>query len=504
MITTFYPPYNFGGDGVFVHQLSSELARRGHDVHVVHCADSYRLLAGGEPAQTPNDHPGVTVHTLRSRLGRLSPLATYLTGRPLLKSARLREILATGFDVIHYHNISLVGGPGILSGIDGRTQRRGAHGCAAFGSEGQARRVRDCQFGKYGQAIKLYTIHEYWLVCPMNTLYRFNRAVCTRAHCGLCCLWYHRPPRLWSRSALVRAAAHVDAFLVGSRFTADVHRRMGLDLPMVYLPLFASTGGTQPRGTPDGAVRDRQSGGIASSQPATPAEPEPSASQAAFRIGEAHPAPALAHERCVRPSSMAQIPHFLAVARLEKLKGIETLIPVFRRYTKARLFIVGTGGEEARLRAMAADCDRIRFLGAVPHERMQSLYQGAAAVIVPSLWFEVSPLVILEALASGTPVIARNIGAVPERIRESGGGLIYDTDDQLPGLMDRLLGDPALARELGRRARQTYMERWTIQHHIDRYLELIHRIAEARHLSLPNGIPADETSNGETSHAQAA
>ena len=45
MITTFYPPYNFGGDGVFVQRLSNELARRGHLVEVIHCTDAYRLAA---------------------------------------------------------------------------------------------------------------------------------------------------------------------------------------------------------------------------------------------------------------------------------------------------------------------------------------------------------------------------------------------------------------------------------------------------------------------------
>lgn len=49
MITTFYLPYSFGGDGIFVHQLSNEIANRGHRVDVIHCIDSYRLLADGEP-----------------------------------------------------------------------------------------------------------------------------------------------------------------------------------------------------------------------------------------------------------------------------------------------------------------------------------------------------------------------------------------------------------------------------------------------------------------------
>lgn len=114
MITTFYPPYNFGGDGIYVHRLCNELARRGHHVEVIHCVDAYRLLARHEPENSYEDHPNVTVHGLKSPYGSLSPLATQQTGSPFFKSQRLREILNKGFDVIHYHNISLVGGPKIL------------------------------------------------------------------------------------------------------------------------------------------------------------------------------------------------------------------------------------------------------------------------------------------------------------------------------------------------------------------------------------------------------
>ena len=86
-------------------------------------------------------------HGLKSRWGFLSPLSTLETGIPLFKRSRIREILSAGFDVIHYHNVSLVGGPKIL---------------------------------EYGQAIKLYTPHEYWLVCPTHMLFRFNREPCLR------------------------------------------------------------------------------------------------------------------------------------------------------------------------------------------------------------------------------------------------------------------------------------------------------------------------------------
>jgi hypothetical protein len=66
MVTTFYPPYHFGGDAILVHHLSNELARRGHSVDVIHCIDSYRAAAGREPPGTSSNHPNVTVHGLRS------------------------------------------------------------------------------------------------------------------------------------------------------------------------------------------------------------------------------------------------------------------------------------------------------------------------------------------------------------------------------------------------------------------------------------------------------
>ena len=88
-VTTFYPPYHFGGDGVYVYRLAHALGDRGHLVDVVHCTDSYRLFAGGEPAARFADHENVTVHSLKSPFGWLSPLLSQQTGQPLLKRAAL-------------------------------------------------------------------------------------------------------------------------------------------------------------------------------------------------------------------------------------------------------------------------------------------------------------------------------------------------------------------------------------------------------------------------------
>src|SRR5215469_12343321 len=111
MVTTFYPPFSFGGDATYVRALSRSIAARGHMVDVVHCLDAFRLLDQRPVEAEPEANSGIRVHRLRSAFGRLSPLITQQTGHPGLKSRALQRILSHDFDVVHFHNISLVGGP---------------------------------------------------------------------------------------------------------------------------------------------------------------------------------------------------------------------------------------------------------------------------------------------------------------------------------------------------------------------------------------------------------
>lgn len=400
MITTFYPPYNFGGDGIFVHHLSNELARRGHYVEVIHCLDSYRMLAGQDPPGTYDDHPHVTVHGLKSRFGFLSPLATQQTGFPFFKADRIRQILERPFDVINYHNISLVGGPKVL---------------------------------ELGTGIKLYTMHEYWLVCPTHVLFRFNRAPCTRPHCLTCSLYQKRPPQWWRYLGLLESAArHVDAFIAMSSFCAHRHREMGFNFPIERIPGFVAS----PEPVPPGPAR---------------------------LVGEAQGEP-----------------YFLFVGRLEKLKGLQTLIPVFRHRPQARLLIAGSGTYESRLRQLAEGSVNIRFLGQPTEGRLQGLFEQAVAVIVPSLSYEVFPLVPVEAFRHRTPVIARKLGALAEVVEQSAGGLLYETDEELWQAIDRLLADPSYRRELGQRGYEAYQRNWTVEAHLERYLALISNLSSDR------------------------
>jgi glycosyltransferase involved in cell wall biosynthesis len=428
MITTFYPPYHFGGDGIFVHHLSNELARRGHEVEVIHSIDSYHLFVDGPGTEPLPQHPGVTVHGLHSRLGPISPLATQQTGLPVFSGRAIRRILRRGFDVIHFHNVSLVGGPGVLA---------------------------------LGDACKLYTMHEYWLECPTHLLYRFKRAPCTTRRCFACTLIHGRPPQLWRYTPMLRRATRqVDVFLAPSRFMEQRFTRTGFDRPVRYLPNFAPA--------------------LHHAPPAT-ADP---------------------------PGQREEPPYFLYAGRLEKIKGVQTILPVFRTGEVGTLVIAGTGAYEGELRRQAGDSKHIRFLGQVKHADLAGWYRDAVALILPSLWFEVFPLVMLEAFRSGTPVICRNLGSPPGIVRESGGGLMYDDDDELRRHIAQLLHDPAKRRELGRAGFDTWQSHWTADAHIARYLEIVQaaqaaRAGAGRHVAgAATGEIVERPLSGETGRAE--
>jgi len=212
-LTTFYPPYSFGGDAMYLYRLCHNLADMGHHVEVIHCVDSFHLLHPGEPKIKFAEHPGVVRHELRSPAKWLSPLLTQQTGQPWLKNRKIREVLASRrFDVIQFHNTSLLG-PGVLRLDPG-----------------------------HPDFVKLYMTHEHWLVCPMHVLWKFNSRACEKPECLQCVVRGKRPPSLWRYTGMLpRAARHVDQFVSPSRFTARMHADRGFPIPVAHLPYFIDT-----------------------------------------------------------------------------------------------------------------------------------------------------------------------------------------------------------------------------------------------------------------------
>jgi glycosyltransferase involved in cell wall biosynthesis len=401
IITTFYPPYSFGGDAIYLYRLCQELARRGHAVDVIHCADSYRLYRPEPDLGSAGASEGITVHTLRSGLGALSPLLSHQTGYPLLKTRKIREVFRSRrFDVIHYHNISLFG-PGVLE-IE----------------------------PEYEGWVKLYTMHEHWLVCPMNVLWKNNERACEKPECLTCMMISRRPPQLWRYLGLRdRKARAVDQFLAPSRFTRDMHHQRGFPHPIELLPYFLEP-----------VDHDWQSPG-----------PSP------------HPRP-----------------YFLFVGRLEKIKGLQNLLPEFAAAGDYDLLVAGTGDYEEELRRQAAGMERVKFLGWTGQDRIGPYYYHALGVIAPSITYETFGIILIEAFARRTPVIVNDLGALPEVVHDSGGGFVYRTPEELRQAMTILSQQPDVRRQLGSQGYQTFCRLWCTKPHLERYFHLIRETGERK------------------------
>ena len=398
-VTTFYPPYHFGGDAMCIYRTAEALARMGHTVDVIHSEDAYRIAHPGDPEMAFEHHPNVTCHGLKTGMPMVSTLSVQQTGRTGVYGKRLRALLdERDYDVIHYANVSLMGGPGVL---------------------------------RLGSGLKLYTTHEYWLICPTHVLFRNGKEACTTKTCFRCQLVAKRPPQFWRYSGwLQRCVEQVDMFLMPSRFALERHRADGLDRPMTVLPNFV---------------------------------PE-------LPVGEGG-----AHD--------IDGPYFLCVGRLETLKGIGDLIDLFHDYREAQLVIVGDGDHGEALRARAAGLDHVRFLGSVHPSSLGGLYKNAIALLMPSICYELAPLVPVEAFAQGTPAIVRNLGAMPEIVEGAGAGFTFETLEQCREAMEALRTQPALRDELGNNGRQARERDWTEEVHMERYLGLVDSMLAERRTS---------------------
>jgi colanic acid/amylovoran biosynthesis glycosyltransferase len=149
----------------------------------------------------------------------------------------------------------------------------------------------------------------------------------------------------------------------------------------------------------------------------------------------------------------------LAVGRLVEKKGFHVLLDALRLLDEpVRLRVVGEGPERERLER-AAD-GRTELAGALTHAELPAEYATADVVVVPSIEDSTGdrdglPNVALEALASGRPVVASDVGAFAGAVRHGETGLLVPPGDPraLARALHRLL-DPQVRAELGRRGRE--------------------------------------------------
>ena len=153
--------------------------------------------------------------------------------------------------------------------------------------------------------------------------------------------------------------------------------------------------------------------------------------------------------------------HVLFAGALTPVKGVDVLLRAFAeavaRGPKSRLLLAGDGPERRRLSTLAAAegvAARVEFLGHVDHVALRELMRTAVVVVLPSR-SEGLGLVVLEAMASGTAVVASRVGGIEEIVRDGWNGILVAPDDPrvlAEALLD-VIKDPCRATIMGRRGR---------------------------------------------------
>lgn len=177
------------------------------------------------------------------------------------------------------------------------------------------------------------------------------------------------------------------------------------------------------------------------------------------------PAPART-ERLPVPVAWDVSPVVGVIARLQPEKGLEVFLRAANRLTgccpDARYVVIGDGPLRTALVSQAHMLgleNHIRFLGLQPHVR--ALLPALAVLAVPSLT-EGAPLVVLEAMAAGVPIVATTVGSIPDQIRHGREGLLVPPGDPVAmgNAIARLLANPEHARGFGIAAQERARRRF--------------------------------------------
>ena len=176
------------------------------------------------------------------------------------------------------------------------------------------------------------------------------------------------------------------------------------------------------------------------------------------------------------PVARAPVPgRFVYTGRLDRSKGVGTLLEAVGRAPDVSLDIAGEGpiGGEMRALAEAVAPGRVTFHGRVDAARLATLRDAARAVVVPSEWYENSPYAVLEAFTRGCPVVAADIGGLPELIQDGDNGLLFasgDSDDLVRALR-RLVDEPGLSERLDEGALGA-AQNYRIDEYVDRLMRV--------------------------------
>lgn len=164
--------------------------------------------------------------------------------------------------------------------------------------------------------------------------------------------------------------------------------------------------------------------------------------------------------------------YVLYFGRLDRDKGVEVLLKAFQVLGSdaPHLRIIGKGEQEAELQSLANKLQnqRIKFCGFMNKEQLIEQIQGAAFVVVPSLWPDNSPMAVYESMACGKPVIGSKLGGLLDQIEDSENGYLVEPGNEydLAQAVKSLWEDKVSIEMFGRKARLRMETEFSPESHI--------------------------------------
>ncbi len=162
----------------------------------------------------------------------------------------------------------------------------------------------------------------------------------------------------------------------------------------------------------------------------------------------------------IQPGDLKEKPDILLVAGLERIKGVDILLKsipiVLKSVPNLKVYIAGSGSQEGKLKNLVKRLkleEHVEFLGFISTEEKFKYYRRCKIVVVPSRW-DAMPTTLLEAMASGKPVVASAVGGIPDTIVDGKTGLLFESEnaEDLADKIVKLLTDESLRKEMGQAA----------------------------------------------------
>lgn len=400
-----FPPRYTAGAELYTFRMARWLQAHGHNVEVV-CVEAIDQGRAGELCVEADSYEDVPVQRLMFNMAACGDPQRWSYDNPLLGSWFQHYFDQTNPDIVHFQAGYLLG-------------------CAPL-------------YASHAAAIPtVLTLHDYWFLCPRITLQRGDGSLCNAIpdnpdECAWCMRLESRRYRLPNQLTKGLLGRLPRIFIPHTDRSALTERRQRL-MEALLLPDAIIA--------PSRFLADRFAHAI------------PPERLHIARLG----LDLRSFQGCDRPPCTATF-QIGFIGQIAPHKGVHLLVEAFRALRTdtrpAELHIYGGLSSHPRyvqrLQALAGGDPRIHFHGRLENQRVAEVLRGFQVVVVPSIWYENSPLAILEAQAAGTPVVTAALGGMAELVCDGVDGLHFrpaDTRD-LARQLQRLLDEPSLVAQL--------------------------------------------------------